>query len=53
MRPGVGLGRVWLDGRRRALAGRSGRRLRHYLCASSAVKASRSRSCWRGVSLRV
>ena len=29
MRPGVGLGRVWLDGRRRGLAGRSGRRLPH------------------------
>ena len=29
MRPGVGLGRVWLGGRRLGLAGRSGRRLRH------------------------
>ena len=29
MRPGVGLGRVCLDGRRLGLAGRSGRRLRH------------------------
>lgn len=45
MWPGVGLGRVWLGGRRLALAGRSGRRLPTLICASSAVKASRSRSC--------
>ena len=39
------LGGCGLMRRRLALAGRSGRRLRHYLCASSAVKAARSRSC--------